>query len=165
MRYTANVRLAFNPIFRFEFYIFLRFIAMGAFESDINKLGRWFDENVSSVCRDHYLKGCPIFAALAMAGVPRNGFYRLDRSTVLDIGNLKKVREDVSFSKILEYLAPGLLSKAELAEIAVERPAELKVDRDIPASLTNFHFLKCKIYLYHSRLCIILYHVLNFHWF
>jgi len=64
-----------------------------------------------------------------MAGVQRNGVYRLDRSSVLDIEDLKKIREDEPFVKLLNYLVPGLLEKAELAEKAVERPDERTVAR------------------------------------
>ena len=64
-----------------------------------------------------------------MAGVQRNGVYRLDRSSVLDIEDLKKNREDEPFVKLLNYLVPGLLEKAELPEKAVERPDERTVAR------------------------------------
>ena len=55
---------------------------MGCKETDINRLGRWFHDNVSEICRKHYLRNVPLEAAICMSGVPTGEFYRIPRAAV-----------------------------------------------------------------------------------
>ena len=116
---------------------------MGCKETDINRLGRWFHDNVSEICRKHYLRNVPLQAAICMSGVPSGGYYRIPRAASIEIGNIEKLRKDDDFRKIITHLVPGLLEKAVLAETAFCRPSEIPEEhRGIPSSTTNFNFLR-----------------------
>ena len=116
---------------------------MGCKETDINRLGRWFHDNVSEICRKHYLRNVPLQAAICMSGVPTGEYYRIPRAASIEIGNIEKLRNDEDFCKIITHLVPGLLEKAALAETAFSRPNEIPDEQKfIPSSSTNFNFLR-----------------------
>ena len=118
--------------------------AKGVLEEDINRLGRWMEDNLSKVCRQHYLKACPLKAAIGLAGFRDGRNYSCPRGDVLDIGDLDKIGKDVDFATILEFFMPGLLEKAKLAEAAHERPSEVD-DSSVPQSTQNYMFLRLSV--------------------
>ena len=118
--------------------------AKGVLEEDINRLGRWMEDNLSKVCRQHYLKACPLKAAIGLAGFRDGRHYCCPRGDVLDIGDLDKIESDEDFMEILEHLMPGFWKMAKLAESAHERPSEVE-DISIPQSTQNYMFLRLAV--------------------
>ena len=104
---------------------------MGCKETDINRLGRWFHDNASEICRKHYLRNVPLQAAICMSGEPTGEYYRIPRAASIEIGNIEKLRNDEDFSQIITHLVPELLEKAALAETAFCRPNEIPDEKSL----------------------------------